>query len=90
MARVCSSKFVSTSRLRIHKIQSRSFAHISIGAVMLPPQAPVRASAAATHCRLIRLKSALMNHVDGFLGHGIKRGHRLGIGLEGALGDDQV
>ncbi len=34
--------------------------------------------------------SALVDHVDRFLGHGIEGGDCLGVGLKGALGDDQV
>jgi hypothetical protein len=37
-----------------------------------------------------RPDSCLVNHVDGFLGYGVESGYSLGIGLEGALSNDQV
>lgn len=39
---------------------------------------------------LFSIYRGLVNHVDGFLRDGVKGGYRLGIGLKGALCDDQV
>jgi len=39
---------------------------------------------------LFSICRGLVNHVDGFLRDGVKGGYRLGVGLKGALRNDQV